>query len=147
MGKFVVDAAAVEDRGYTGIFASGADSMLIRFSQSGFHVDGITKSVNPSVALKMLRNGVESANQFGMVALEDDPSLGEEWNWFGKDLTSHLPNFKESQGTDNTCPGSPIAGEIDRTQVYANECAPLTAGRWNSLLNEFPFSTGNYQMA
>ena len=147
MGKFVVEEATVQELKYTGIFASGADSMLIRFSQSGFYVDGITKSVNPSVALKMLRNGVESANQFGMVALEDDPQIGEEWNWFGKDLTSHLPNFKESQRVNNTCPDNTVKGEIDRTEVYASECAPLTAGRWNSLLNEFPFSTGNYQMA
>ena len=96
MGKFVVDQAVVEEKGYTGIFASGADSMIIRFSESGLHVDGITESINPSVAFKMLRNGVASANQFGMVALEADQSVGEEWNWFGKDLTTHLPNFKDS---------------------------------------------------
>jgi len=42
----------------------------------------------------MLRDEVESANQFGMIAFEPDPKEGEEWNWFAKDLTNHLPNYK-----------------------------------------------------
>ena len=50
--------------------------MLIRFSETGLHVDGITESVNPSVAFKMLRNGVKSGNQFGMVAFEATPAPG-----------------------------------------------------------------------
>ena len=104
--------------------------MLIRFSETGLHVDGITESVNPSVAFKMLRNGVKSGNQFGMVAFEATPAPGQEWDWFGKDLFNHLPNFKETN-TENIC----TDGAIDRTQVYPGECGPLTSGRWNSMTN------------
>ena len=68
--------------------------MILRLSETGLHVDGITTSVNPSLAFKMLRDEVESANQFGMISFEADPKEGEEWNWFAKDLTSHLPNYK-----------------------------------------------------
>ena len=68
--------------------------MILRLSETGLHVDGITTSVNPSLAFKMLRNEVESANQFGMISFEPDPKEGEEWNWFAKDLTNHLPNYK-----------------------------------------------------
>lgn len=99
MGKFEVDDAVVTDKGYTGIFASGSDSMIIRFSETGLHVDGITTSMNPSVAFKMLRSGTTSANQFGMIAFENTPAEGKEWDWFGKDLLNHLPNFKENETT------------------------------------------------
>ena len=68
-GKFVIDEDA-KAYGYTGIFESGSDSMLIRFSETGLHIDGVTQQANPSVAFKFLRDGVQSANQFGMVAFD-----------------------------------------------------------------------------
>ena len=110
MGKFEVDDAVVTEKGYTGIFKSGSDSMLIRFSETGLHVDGITTSMNPSVAFKMLRSGQSSANQFGMIAFENTPAEGKEWDWFGKDLLNHLPNFKENE-TDHGCDH----GGLDKT--------------------------------
>ena len=109
-GQFIVDTDVVNERGYTGIFASGSDSMLIRFSETGLHVDGITSSMNPSVAFKMLRSEVSSANQFGMIAFENSPEDGMEWDWFGKDLLNHLPNFKETN-TDYGCSD----GGVDKT--------------------------------
>ena len=69
---FEVDEVEAAQRGYTGVFATGADSMIIRLSMTGLHVQDLTKMVNPSVAFKMLRDKVASANQFGMVALEAD---------------------------------------------------------------------------
>ena len=109
-GQFVVNPTVVAEKGYTGIFATGSDSMLIRFSETGLHVDGITTSMNPSVAFKMLRSTINSANQFGMVAFENTPDTGKEWDWFGKDLFNHLPNFK-GNNTDYGC--SPEG--VDRT--------------------------------
>lgn len=50
------------DRGYSGIFESGSDEVIVRFSEAGQHLDGISQSVNPSIALKFLRSGVNSAN-------------------------------------------------------------------------------------
>jgi hypothetical protein len=63
--------------------------MIIRFSEVGLHVDGLTDTVNPSAAFKFLRTGRHSANQFGMVAFENKPDQG--WDWFAKDLLTHLP--------------------------------------------------------
>jgi hypothetical protein len=63
--------------------------VIIRFSEVGLHVDGLTDTVNPSAAFKFLRTGRHSANQFGMVAFENKADQG--WNWFAKDLLTHLP--------------------------------------------------------
>ena len=34
-----------------------------------------------------------------MIAFENTPAEGKEWDWFGKDLLNHLPNFKENETT------------------------------------------------
>ena len=78
-------------KGYTGIFKSGAENVIVRLSETGLHVDGATDSVNPSAAFKFLRDRVPSGNQFGMVAFENSPAPGKEWDWYGKDLLTHLP--------------------------------------------------------
>ena len=78
-------------REYTGIFKSGAKNVIVRLSETGLHVDGLTESVNPSAAFKFLRDGVPSGNQFGMVAFENSPAPGKKWDWYGKDLLTHLP--------------------------------------------------------
>ena len=49
-------------RGYTGIFESGADDVIIRFSETGQHLEGTTKNQNPSLALKFMRSKVTSGN-------------------------------------------------------------------------------------
>ena len=51
-----------KNKGFTGIFESGADDVIIRFSEAGQHLDGVTKSLNPAIALKFLRSGVTSDN-------------------------------------------------------------------------------------
>ena len=61
------------NRGYTGIFESGADNVILRFSEAGQHLRGVSKSVNPSIAIKFLRSGVTSGNQFGMVGFDNIP--------------------------------------------------------------------------
>ena len=59
---FEVDQVEAENRGYTGVFATGADSMVIRYSLAGLYVKDISSMTNPSVAFKMLRNEVPSGN-------------------------------------------------------------------------------------
>ena len=140
LGKWVPNAEAVAANGYTGIFESGSDSMLIRFSDD-FHVDGLTSSVNPSLAMKFLRKGVESANQFGMVSFEGGSEEEEPWNWFAYELSNHLPQYTAND--DNTCD----SGVLDRSQVYAGECGPQTAGRFNAQSTKFIFQNGSVDMA
>ena len=77
-----------------------------------------------------------------MIAFENSPTEGKEWDWFGKDLSNHLPNFKENETTYGCS-----EGKIDRSQVYAGECSPQTAGRWMSQSTKFIFANGNFRMA
>ena len=139
-GKWVPNKAALADNGYTGLFRSGSDSVLIRFSDD-FHVDGITTAVNPSLAMKFLRDGMPSGNQFGMVSFEGDPDEEEPWNWFAYDLSNHLPQFEANE--ENTC----ASGRLDRSQVYDGECGPQTAAKWNSQVTGFIFQNGSADMA
>ena len=81
-------------RGYTGIFKSGADDVILRFSTSGQHLDGVTDSINPSIAIKFLRTGVISGNQFGMLGF--DNHFSGQWNFWRRNFKTHLPNFKNS---------------------------------------------------
>ena len=59
---FEVDKEEAEKRGYTGVFATGADSMIIRYSLAGLYVKDLSRMTNPSVAFKMLRNEIPSGN-------------------------------------------------------------------------------------
>ena len=52
-------------RGYTGIFKSGAKNMIMRFSDAGQHLGGVSKSVTPSIGFKFLRSNVISGTQLG----------------------------------------------------------------------------------
>ena len=54
--RYIVEDGIIDTYGYTGIFASGAEDVLVRFSETGLHVDDITGAVNPSVAFKFLRS-------------------------------------------------------------------------------------------
>ena len=77
-----------------------------------------------------------------MVSLESSQPEGQEWNWFAQELTNHLPNYKMSD-KDYGC----ADGKVDKTEIQAGECAPMTAGRWNSFANTFPFANGSLRLA
>jgi len=51
--------------------------------------------MNPSIALKFLRSGLPSGNQFGMVELENGPA--GQWDFFNDNFRTHLPNFKNNE--------------------------------------------------
>ena len=62
--------------------------MVIRLSDADLYIPGLsTHGWNPSFAVKFLRDGVSSANQFGMVEFEPTG----EWDFFGTDFQSMLP--------------------------------------------------------
>jgi hypothetical protein len=52
-------------------------------SETDLIADG-SSAANPSIALKFLRSGVSSANQFGMVSFEGTNS----WDFFANDFMS-----------------------------------------------------------
>jgi len=71
------------ENSYTGIFASGSDNAIIRLSEAGLIVPGVSDGLTPSFAIKYLRDTVHSANQFGMV--EFDPQV-DDWNFWTNDF-------------------------------------------------------------
>lgn len=106
---------------------------MIRFSDD-FFVEGLSGNVKPSLAIKFLRDGVKSGNQFGMVSFDGDADEDEPWNWWAYELHNHLPQFNAD--SENTCSDS---GVLDRSQTYSGECGPQTAGRWNAESTKFIF--------
>lgn len=98
---------------YTGIF-EGADNVLIRLSATDIVADGISGSTNPSIALKFLRDGEDSGNQFGMVSFEGTTS----WNFFENPFMTHLP-------------------------VFEHDCGPKTLAKYNAQVTPFIFQTGS----
>ena len=80
---------------YTGIFASGSDSAIIRLSDADLHVPGVSPGWNPSFAIKFLRDGMAAANQFGMLQFEH---IEGNWDFFGHDFQSHLPEHEGDCG-------------------------------------------------
>ena len=85
------------NEGYTGIF-EGADQGFIRLSlakkpdTSKKTAAEAYNNFAPGIALKFLRDGVESASMVAMYSVEGQDS----WNFFKNDFTNHIP------GTDDT---------------------------------------------
>jgi len=77
---------------YTGIFATGCDNVIMRFS-SAFR-PGTTNStaqanLAPAFGLKFLRDDIPSANVFALGSL-----LGQtSYNFFMHDVSNHLPDI------------------------------------------------------
>lgn len=80
---------------YTGIFASGSENAIIRLSDADLNVPQVSPGWNPSFAIKFLRDGIPSANQFGMVEFEH---IENNWDFFGHNFQSHLPEHKGDCG-------------------------------------------------
>ena len=103
--------------------------------------------MNPSIAIKFLRDGVESANQFGMISFDGIHDESDPWNWYAMDLRTHLPQFAEDYDDNNMCTNDNGEEELDRYQVHKGQCGAMTAGRWLGQAAERIFSTGNVELA
>lgn len=108
---------ASDDSPYTGVF-EGAEHVLIRMSETDLFVDGVTEAANPSIALKFLRDGIPSANQFGMVSFEGTNT----WDFFGNSFMSHLPK-------------------------HEGECGPKTIAKYHTQASRFVYQTGSLGLA
>ena len=78
---------------YTGFFEDGAEHGIIRLSDAHLHLNDsrgnpVGSHMQPSVAVKFLRDGMESANYLGMVSFEDG---GTGFDFFSKPFINHLP--------------------------------------------------------
>ncbi|KAI3636662.1 hypothetical protein MIR68_005351 [Amoeboaphelidium protococcarum] len=69
---------------YTGLFASGAQYGLLRFSSG---TKPSQSSILPAAAVKLFRDNIKSANFMAMFTLDGQESL----NFFKNNFTSHVP--------------------------------------------------------
>lgn len=80
------------DEGYTGVYESGSDAVLMRLSQTTNLTD-LSLGLFPSMALKFLRDGDEAENLFAMPNFTGTDS----WDFFRHPLKNrHLPFDEET---------------------------------------------------
>ena len=77
---------------FTGLYEDGSDSGLIRLSESNFIVPETT-GLSPSLAIKFLRNGMDSVNHLANVSFASTDS----WNFFANDFRSRVDLFTNQQ--------------------------------------------------
>ncbi len=70
---------------FTGIFV-GADHGIVRLSFAGQPNPKVLNTL-PGIAIKFLRDGVDSANVLAMYTIDGQKS----WNFFKNDLSNHIP--------------------------------------------------------
>lgn len=81
----------VENNGYTGIFESGSDTVIMRLSEAANLYDGST-GLTPGIALKFLVDGTSSQNLMAMESFVASNS----WNFLGASLKNRVPQFDTS---------------------------------------------------
>ena len=71
---------------FTGIF-EGADHGIVRLSVAQ-EPNKDVQNIAPGIALKFMRDGLESVSLVSMYSVDGQPS----WNFFANDFTSHIPD-------------------------------------------------------
>ena len=83
----------MKNNGYTGVYADGSNTVVMRLSETNNLYEGAS-GLTPSVAFKFLIDGHQSENIFAMNSFKQSDS----WNFFEKPLKSRLltkNDFKE----------------------------------------------------
>jgi len=88
---------------YTGLFAPGKRSGLIRMGSAASYDKGLT----PGVGVKFPRTNKPSGNYVGL----HSTALAQSWNFFASNLSNHLP------------PSEGIAGVLAKKFEQASQCA------------------------
>lgn len=79
-------ADTVEDLGYTGIYETGSEQVILRFSETTF-LNAHSPGLLPSMALKFLINGSLSQNLVAMPSFKSSDS----WNFFKESMNTRVP--------------------------------------------------------
>ena len=78
---------------YRGIFENGSDTAIVRFSAAT--EPSAKQNLIPGMGLKILRDGMHSANLVAMNSLDGNPE--NNWDFFAKDFTNHIaPSYSTS---------------------------------------------------
>ena len=76
---------SVGDHGYSGVF-TGSQNVIIRMSLAS-QPDPDELKTTPGIAIKFLRDGVDSGNMVAMFSVDGQQS----WNYFKNNFTNHIP--------------------------------------------------------
>ena len=76
---------SVGDHGYSGVF-TGSQNVIIRMSLAS-QPDPEELKTTPGIAIKFLRDGVDSGNMVAMFSVDGQQS----WNFFKNNFTNHIP--------------------------------------------------------
>lgn len=87
-----IDWVSTGDHGYTGIFETGSDSALIRFSETTFLTD-FSGGLLPSMAIKFLTDGEKSQNIVAMPGFNSSSS----WDFFHAPMSNRVEAFADNQ--------------------------------------------------
>ena len=71
--------------GYTGVF-TGTENVIVRLSLAAT-LDPQELKTTPGMALKFLRDGMDSGNMVAMFSVDGQQS----WNFFKNNFTNHIP--------------------------------------------------------
>ena len=100
------------DHPYTGIYASGTEHGIMRFSETT-NLHEKSTGLLPSMAIKFLRDGVESCNLFAMPQFTQTDS----WNFFKLPLRNRLQGF--------TMEDNPVEWETIRKKLVEGSARPF----------------------
>ena len=143
--KYVPHPKNVLARGYTGIFKSGANDAIVRFSDASQHLAGTSDSINPSFGVKFLRSGQISGNMLGQVSFESEAGNMDFWK---NDFKSKLPVFAEHDSQENVCLDEDGAAVFNASKLVKEECGPLSVGRWMAQVGKrHQFINGHVDLA
>jgi len=117
---------------YSGIFRSGSDSAIIRFSAAAEPKES-PESLTPGLSIKFLRDKVPSGNAFAMFNLMGQPSF----NFYKHDLSNHPPDLgdwapltlkalKVRFSTGSSWPTMLGLSDIARFDQFGNQQSPVS---------------------
>lgn len=86
--RFVFNGAG----NYTGVLGSGAERMILRASSANepdITKEGTAGNLAPAIAMKVLRDGLPSADMFAMFSTGEQLA-NPNWNYFERQLSTHV---------------------------------------------------------
>lgn len=111
----------VRNNGYSGIYETGSDTVVMRISEVLNLYEG-SVGHSPSVSLKFLLDGKQSEN----IMAQYDLSAGESWNFFHEDMSNRLFTNADLEFLDQEV--HYIMGETIMKKMTEGSPAPFALG-------------------
>ena len=80
---WIPNKATIDELGYTGIYAEGSNTVILRLSESA-NLNAHSTGLTPSMALKFIVDDYRSSNLFAATSFKESDS----WNFFENDMSN-----------------------------------------------------------